>query len=254
MSRFKIEAFVIRATRMSESSRVVTLFSNEMGKVKAVAKGVGRPKSKMSGTIELFNLIEGILYKKETSELGTLGSAAVLEQYSKITADTRKFGFGSAWCEVLDKTSVLELPRQKAFALTGDLLAVMVASGSEAAGLVFWSGLVKLLGIEGYAPRLDKCLSCGKKNLGEKAFISLGRGGTVCAKCVGDDEYIVEISSHALALLRRMESVPLADLSKETHDKKAGKEAAEVIISFASYHLGLPRNLKSFKFLESLGG
>jgi len=254
MSRFKIEAFVIRATRMAESSRVVTLFSNEMGKVKAVAKGVGRPKSKMSGAIELFNLIEGILYKKETSDLGTLGSAAVLEQYSKITADPRKFGFGSAWCEVLDKTSHPEHPRPKTYTLTGDLLAALVSCESTNSGLVFWSGLVKLLGFEGYAPRLDKCLSCGKQRLGEKISISLGRGGLICGNCIGHDEHSREISSASLALLRQMEIVSLSEISKTAHDKKTGRDAAEVIISFASYHLGLPRQLKSFKFLESLVG
>ena len=69
MSRFKINGFVLRTTRLTESSRVVTLFTSEIGKVKAVAKGVGRPKSKMSGAIGLFNLIEGIVYKKETSDI-----------------------------------------------------------------------------------------------------------------------------------------------------------------------------------------
>ncbi len=103
MSRFKIEAFVIRTTRMAESSRVVTLYSREVGKVKAVAKGVGRPKSKMAGSIELFNLIEGVLYKKETSDLGTLSSASVLQDFKEMVADSRKFGFGSAWCGILDK-------------------------------------------------------------------------------------------------------------------------------------------------------
>jgi DNA repair protein RecO (recombination protein O) len=229
MSRFKIEAFVIRATRMAESSRVVTLFSKEMGKVKAVAKGIGRPKSKMSGTVELFNQIEGVLYKKETSELGTLGSAAVLEAYSQLTADPRKFGFGSAWCEVLDKTSHPDQPRPEIFELTLEMLPALEDSDAKLSGQIFWSGLVKLLAIEGYAPRLDKCLSCGKEKWEGRVYISLNRGGVVCAGCIGEDEF-----------------------AKIAHDIKAGKEAAEVIISFASYHLGLPRHLKSFKFLESL--
>ncbi|MEE9554796.1 MAG: DNA repair protein RecO [candidate division Zixibacteria bacterium] len=252
MSRFKIEAFVIRATRMAESSRVVTLFSKEVGKVKAVAKGVGKLKSKMSGVIELFNRIEGVLYKKETSELGTLGSAAVLDEYSRLTSDPRKFGFGSAWCEVLDKTSHPEHPRPKTYSLTGELLAALVSCESSNTGLVFWSGMVKLLGIEGYAPRLDNCLACGKNELGKTISISLARGGAVCNRCTDDDEYVVGISSDGLVLLRQMENMPLLEISKSDYGRKAGKEAAEVIISFGSYHLGLPRHLKSFKFLESL--
>jgi len=254
MSRFKIEAFVIRATRMAESSRVVTLFSREIGKVKAVAKGVGKPKSKMSGVIELFNRIEGDLYKKETSELGTLGSAAVLDEYSRITSDPRKFGFGSAWCEVIDKTSHPEDPRIRAYELTGEIFHAFTLSDSQHCGLIFWSGLIRLLGIEGYSPRLDKCLSCGKQELGGKILISLERGGTVCSSCSGNNDHSMSISSESLMLLRQMESVPIHDIAKLPYSQKAGKESAEVIISFASYHLGLRRDLRSFKFLESLGG
>lgn len=254
MSRYKIEAYVIRATRMSESSRVVTLFSKEMGKVKAVAKGVGRPKSKMSGAVELFNLIEGILYKKETADLGTLGSADVLQSYPKITSNARKYGFGSAWCEVLDKTSQPEHPRPETFALTSEIFQCLSEAEPGLSGLIFWSGLLKLLGIEGYAPGLEKCISCGKEKLGERISISLSRGGIVCDKCLGEDEMIVRVSSIGLELLRRMKTLPIRDLIASDHDRKAGREAAEVIISFASYHLGLPRQLKSFKFLESLEG
>ncbi|MEE9609754.1 MAG: DNA repair protein RecO [Desulfatiglandales bacterium] len=253
MSRFNIEAFVIRTTRMAESSRVVTLFSREVGKVKAVAKGIGRPKSKMGGSIGLFNLIEGVLYKKETSNLGTLSSASLLQDFKEIVADSRKFGFGSAWCEILDKTSHAEESQPKTFTLTLDYLGTLNESIPEVCGLLFWSGVVKLLEIEGYAPRLDRCVSCRMDKVGGRLMVSLGRGGLVCAKCAESDELIIDLSEKVLALLRRMESQSLTEISQKSHDKKIGKEAAEVIMAFATYHLGLPRNLKSFKFLESLG-
>lgn len=253
MSRFKIEAFVIRTTRMAESSRVVTLYSREVGKVKAVAKGVGRPKSKMSGSIELFNLIEGVLYKKETADLGTLSSASVLQDFKEMVADSRKFGFGSAWCEILDKTSHAEEAQPKTFALTLDYLETLNESKPDICGLLFWSGMIKLLEIEGYAPRLDRCVSCRMDKVSGKLMVSLSRGGLVCTKCAESGELIIALSEKVLALLRRMESESLSEISQMTHDKKIGKEAAEVIMAFATYHLGLPRNLKSFKFLESLG-
>jgi hypothetical protein len=49
-----------------------------------------------------------------------------------------------------------------------------------------------------------------------------------------------------------MASENIEDIVGESFNGKAGKKAAEVILAFASYHLGLPRNLKSFKFLETL--
>ncbi len=252
MGRYKIEAFVIRANKFTESSRVLTLYSREMGKIKGVAKGVGRPKSKLGGKVELFNLIEGDFYKKETSELGVLSGAGLLEDFKGISDDARKFGFASAWCEVLDRTSHSEEPHPETFKLTLDCLKALQQAKTESAGLIFWGALLKFLALEGYAPSLESCVSCGKPLAQAKLMISLQRGGLICGDCVEVEEPVVSITLEALALLRRMERTPLSDLGQLEMDNRAGKMAAEVILSLAAYHLGLPRNLRSFKFLEDL--
>lgn len=252
MGRYKINAFVIRATRMTETSRVVTLFTQEFGKVKAVAKGVDRPKSKLAGMMELFNLLEAMLYKKETSELGTLSEASVIEVYPGISGEPRKYGFGSAWCEILDKTSHPDHPRPRTFGLTEEYFRILNQSKSGKSGLLFWTALYRLLILEGYAPEIGKCASCGKTDFKANIIISLKRGGLVCGRCRDNDDTIMKLSSKSLGLLRKMSSESLENMAEEPIDERAGKNAAEVILAFASYHLGLPRNLKSFKFLETL--
>jgi DNA repair protein RecO (recombination protein O) len=252
MSRYKIEAFVIRTNRFTESSRVLTLYSREMGKIKAVAKGVGQLKSKLGGKVELFNLIEGDLYKKETTELGVLSAAGLLEDFKGISDNARKYGFASAWCEVLDRTSHSEEPHPETFQLTYDYLKTLQSANSEAAGLVFWGTLMKFLALEGYAPGLESCISCGKPPQKEKLMVSLQRGGLICGNCVELDEPVVGITPEALELLRQMEQLPLSELAGLPIDKRIGRTVADVILSLASYHLNLPRNLKSFRFLDNL--
>jgi DNA repair protein RecO (recombination protein O) len=252
MGRYKINAFMIRATRMTESSRVVTLFSREFGKVKAVAKGVDRPKSRLAGMLELFNMIEAMLYKKESSELGTLSDASLIDSYGQIAENPRKFGFGSAWCEILDKTSHPDHPRPETFNLTGEYFRILNKIEPGKSGLLFWAALFKLLVIEGYAPEIDKCASCGKIDFKKDIVISLRRGGLVCRRCRDSDDTTMKLTPNSLALLRKMNSENLDEITGASIDSRAGKNAAEVILAFASYHLGLPRNLKSFKFLETL--
>ncbi len=254
MSRFKIEAFVIRSAKFAESSRIVTFFSREMGKVKGVAKGVGRPKSRLGGKIEMFNLVEADFYKKETSDLGIVSSAWLLEDFKGISDDARKFGFASAWCEVLDKISHAEEPHPDVFSLTLEYFKALQLASSESSGLIFWTALLKLLGFEGYSPVLDNCVSCGKMVGTAKQAISLQRGGLICANCVEPEEPVVSVSKPALDLLREMMRRPISEMATQSIDKKAGKAAADVILSLASYHLGLPRNLKSFRFLDDLAG
>lgn len=252
MSRFKIEAFVIRSSRMTESSRLVTFFTKEHGKLKGVAKGAGRLKSKLAGKIELFNLIEGDFYKKEIAELGILSNAGLLEDFRNIAEDARKFGFASAWCEVIDRTSQLEEPRPETFELTLELFRAMHTARSEAAGLLFWSALFRFIAIEGYTPGLYSCISCGKEIPSNQLMISLSRGGLICADCIEIDEPFIRLTQPTLDLLRQMMASPLSEMADMAIDTKTGRAAAEVTLSLAAYHMNLPRNLKSFKFLEGI--
>jgi DNA repair protein RecO len=119
-------------------------------------------------------------------------------------------------------------------------------------GLLFWTALYRLLIIEGYATEIGKCASCGKIDFKAPIIISLKRGGLICGKCGRNDDITMKLSSKTLALLRKMNSEGLENMVEESIDERTGKNAAEVILAFASYHLGLPRNLKSFKFLETL--
>ncbi len=83
-------------------------------------------------------------------------------------------------------------------------------------------------------------------------MISLQRGGLICGDCVEFEEPVVSITPGALALLRQLDSTPLSELARFPIDNRTGKMVAEVILSLAIYHLGLPRNLRSFKFLDDL--
>jgi DNA repair protein RecO (recombination protein O) len=154
---------------------------------------------------------------------------------------------------VLDKASQAEEAHPEIFELTFNYFKALQAAGTDSTGVIFWSALMKFLGLEGYAPNLDKCICCSKDIPGEKMMVSLSRGGLVCGNCVEPDEPVVLIARETLGLLRRMEAAPLTEMASMKVEKRMGKMAAEVILSLASYHLGLPRNLKSFKFLEELG-
>jgi len=260
MARFNIEAFIIRTSRMTESSRLVTFFSREMGKVKGVAKGVGRPKSRLGGKVELFNLIEADFYKKEISELGILSGAHLINDFKGISEEPRRFGFASAWCEVLDRASQPEEPHPDIFDLTFDFFDKVRQARPEGTGLLFWSALFKFITVSGYAPGLEVCVSCGAEietepsgaGPGGKVMVSLQRGGLICPKCVEPDEPIMLITRETLDLLNRMLASPLSQLAQLDVPLKTGRQAAEVVLSLGAYHIGLPRNLKSFKFLEKL--
>ena len=73
------EAFVIHSKPYKETSLLVTFFSNEDGKLSAIAKGAKRAKSKFSGNLEPFQLLQ--INFSGRSNLKTLISADPLDVY-----------------------------------------------------------------------------------------------------------------------------------------------------------------------------
>ncbi|MCP4582500.1 MAG: DNA repair protein RecO [candidate division Zixibacteria bacterium] len=252
MARKQINGFVIRGFSMGESSRVITLFTGENGKLKCVAKGARKSATKKGGALELFSLVRCNIYLKENVELGTIGSVDMIDDYSAIAADPAKFGFASAFCEILDKSTSIDQPIIELFDLTAEFFSHIMKSPGQNSAPLFWAAFIKTLAILGYQPRLYECVVCGKKNEDRAAFYDSQKGGIICSDDVLEHVQYGKLSKTSLRILQDFLSRPLSEIVNIECTQKNLGEIEQFILSFADYHSGLRRNLKSFKFLSQL--
>lgn len=252
MPQIAFKGYVIRGFSHGETSRIITIFTSEQGKVKCMAKGVKKTSSRKGSTIQLFSLISGNLYYKEHSELGTLGTYETIEDYSQIASDIYKFGYVSAYSEIIDKSLRLGQPQPELFELTGQFLALSEKADSESIKTLFWAAFLKILQTMGYDPELNVCVNCQKQNPNHAAYYSPELGGIICSKDIPHGQMPVKISATALGTLRQFAGLPLFKLAENQYAGGIFKEIERFIFSFADYHMGLHPNLKSFKFLSQL--
>lgn len=237
---------------MGESSRVISLFTREHGKLKAVAKGVKKTAIKKGGALELFCHIQGMVYLKENVELGTIGSIELVDSYAHVADNPSSFGFASAFCEILDKLTTIDQPVEGLFELTEDFFRQMTAHGPESSAILFWAAFIKMLTILGYQPHLFECVVCGRKNENKAAYYDSQKGGIICSKDILEHVEYGKLSASSLAILRKSLTSPLSEIAEIEPANKNLAEIEDFIISFAVYHTGLRRDLKSFKFLAQL--
>lgn len=252
MSRYEINGYVIRGISTGETSRVVTLFTLEYGKIKCMAKGVKKSATKKGGALELFSCLKGIIYKKENVELGTISSFDIINDYSGITVEPLKYGYCSAFCEIIDKSFNIDQPQPELFNLIGNFFKYMQKKDKQYASSLFWSAFIKTIRLLGYEPGLYECVVCGKKNPGRAAFYSPEKGGIICSKDISVDEHYGKLSAKGLRTLQYFLAKPLSDITKVKCSASILKEVAHFVFAFAEYHMGLHRGLKSFKFLSQL--
>ncbi len=102
MNQLSSKAVILTRTDYGEADRIITFLTPELGKVRAIAKGVRKAKSKLAGGIELFS-VSDITYIKGRSELHTLVSTRLDTHYGHIVKDINRTMLGYDMLKILSR-------------------------------------------------------------------------------------------------------------------------------------------------------
>ncbi len=191
------EALVLRQYSLSEADRIVILFSREYGKIRAVARGAKKPRSRLGGCLEPLNQVQVELFAKEGSELWRCNRCEILHSWLGFDPTPERVTVTSYFAEIVNEMVEENNPNPLLYRL---FLAVLSATDrmgvSEA--LVryfeFWS-----LKLGGLMPDYGYCSQCSRcvKDFGFFALIEAGQGR--CDDCAaGKGIHIRPAASKAL--------------------------------------------------------
>ncbi|MGD0687704.1 MAG: DNA repair protein RecO, partial [Streptosporangiaceae bacterium] len=162
MSVYRDDGIVLRTQKLGEADRIVTLLARRTGRVRAVAKGVRRTKSRFGARLEPFTHVDLLLYAGRS--LDVITQAETLRPYGEpLAADYPRYTTGTAMLETAERfTPVEKEPALRQFLLlVGGLRAL--GEGTHDPRLVLDAYLLRSLAVAGYAPALDECAICGTR-------------------------------------------------------------------------------------------
>ncbi|MDQ3354317.1 MAG: DNA repair protein RecO [Actinomycetota bacterium] len=196
MGLYRERGIVLRTIKLGEADRIVTLVTEGHGKLRAVAKGVRRTKSRFGGRVEPLSHVALLCY--EGRNLDTITQAEALEHFRPVREDLGRLSRALSLLEVVD--AVVQEGEDDPRLYQMLLGALRTLAAGEAPLLVpafFW----KLLAQQGFRPSLDSCARCGMTGDAEAldAF-DPGEGGVLCRSCRRG----TRITPDAVALLRRI--------------------------------------------------
>jgi DNA repair protein RecO (recombination protein O) len=242
MATFRDAAVVLRTHKLAEADRIVTLLTRDHGKVRAVAKGVRRTRSRFGARLEPFMHVDLQLY--EGRSLDTITQAVTVAPYAAaITADYPAFTAANAVVEAADKLSPVEhLPARALFRLTLGAVSAL-ARGQVGPGAVVDSYLLRALALSGYAPSLTACAGCGAPGP-HRAFSPAG-GGMVCQRCRPPGA-----AAPAAPTVIQLGALLEGDWATVARaEAKAAAQASALVRSFAEYHM--ERAIRSLRLVEA---
>jgi DNA repair protein RecO (recombination protein O) len=178
----KTEAVVLRSIRYGEADRILHLYSQERGRIGAIAKGARKPKSRFGGRLEPFFRLDLILHEGR-SDLMTVTAATTLDGYPRLRSSGPALGAGARACDAVLRLLDSAEPNQPAYNLLCRYLALL-DDPTEPRGASLEAALsfrLKLALVAGFVPELASCARCGEA--GQLAGFSGAAGGVVCAGC-----------------------------------------------------------------------
>lgn len=243
MALYRDQAVVLRTHKLGEADRIITLLTREHGRIKAIAKGVRRTKSRFGARLEPASYVDLQLYTGRTFD--TITQAEAIENYGDVlSSDYQNWTVASAILEAAERFTQAEHEPalQQYLLVVGSLKAL--SEKKYDSSLILDAYLLRSLSVAGYAPSLTICSRCDAP--GPHKFFSLQGGGSVCVTCKPSAS--ATPSEATLSLMADLLSGNW--VTAMSSEMKNRGEASGLIAAYLQWHL--ERGLRSLPLVERI--
>lgn len=239
----RVEAIVLKHADFGEADRLVTLFTLQEGKLRAVAKGARKPGSRKGGHLEPFTRVSLLLGKGR--EIPIVEQAEAVELNSELTSNLEALGYAAYVVELVDKFNGDHDENRGVYRLTRDTLQRLARGEDLQLSVRFFE--VKLLEHMGFRPQLQHCAQCGQEIQPQDQYFSFELGGVLCPGC-GKRLHAARLSLGALKVLRHLQRSSYAQVQGLRPSPPVAHELERLMNGYVSYLA--ERSLNTPRFLE----
>jgi DNA repair protein RecO (recombination protein O) len=247
---YRTEGIVLKGYDYGEADRILTFYTPTRGKLRALAKGVRKTKSRMSGHIDLFT--RSNLMVARGRQLDIVTQAETVESYSLLRKDLWRSTWAHYVAEIVDGFTVEEQANYPLYALAA--LTFRRLADVAFPELAVRAFEVRLLSLVGYRPQLFRCLHCNSDITPGGNRFTVRMGGVLCPVCASVEPSAIPISDNALKMLRNLQSneevvVGMADVPVDV-----GREVERDLQEYIVHRLeSRPRSLHVLERLRQEG-
>lgn len=252
MSSEKSLAIVTRLIPYSESSYIATLFTEDFGKVTALAKGARKPKSSFASALDLLSVSRIVFLRKSSDALDLLTEASLERPFRSSIRNLSPLYAGYYALELINSLTDDRDPNPPLFRILLETVTAFDSGADVADRLVRFE--LAMLRVLGQLPSLFDCAECGN-TVYRKPRIAFGQlsGGILCDDCKPGKRHVISISFDGIEAMRKLSaaksSVTSASVgdSTETLEMSIKGEVRAVMNRYISHVLG--RRPRLFDYL-----
>jgi DNA repair protein RecO (recombination protein O) len=248
-TQHRTAAICLRLLDYGESDRIVTFCTEEFGKIRGIAKGAKRSRRRFANALEPFCRSEILFSRRGPEGLALIEASDVACHFPMIRADLEKTLIASYLIDLTDHFMSEDKKNAPLFGLLNDFLKLLETGPATEALLRFFE--IRLLGLSGYEPMLDRCLNC-KTPLGTQTLYRFApaAGGVTCDACPPRGPEGIPVSLGTLRTLVLGRELAIEKLSRLLLTEQSATESRRLLAHFIRHLLG--RELKSLHVLNDI--
>ncbi len=245
MPLVRTRGIILRSVKWGDADRIITVYSPHLGKMRGVARGARRMKSRFGGVLEAFGLVDVTLFQKTPESLGQISQIDLVTNYSLIRENLAVMTAAARMVKMVEAMTADRDPNPSMYAaLVHGLESLRPDDDVALTSLLFQ---IHVLGHTGFRPQFNSCTECGK--VAQQQFsqwFSPRLGGIVCQDCGQRDVgRMVLLSKGSVAFIEQARRLSISNLSRL---KAVGSVREEVETAMEAYFYAVSgKSLPSFE-------
>lgn len=242
----RVEAVVLRHSDWGEADRMLGLYTREQGKLRAVAKGARKLRSRKAGHLEPFTRVALLLARGR--DMWIVTQAETVDAYLPLREDLVRTGHAAYVIELLDRFTYEEGENRSLYALLVDTLGRISAGEDLFLTIRYYE--IRLLDILGFRPELFCCVQCQEEIRPENQYFSALMGGALCPRCGAGLPGSRPVSMAALKYMRHYQRSSFAQAARAVVPVPVQREIESLLHYYLTYLL--ERGLNSPAFIRKI--
>jgi len=241
----KTEGIVIKHIPIGEADRIVTLISPSIGKIRAVARGARKPKSKMGGHLTPITRVKISVAKTKT--IDQITEVETIESFREIKEDLYLLSIASYIMELAESFVQEDTEAKQIFNLLLQSITLLQIAPNTKMLIKFFE--IKLMSQSGFKPEMIICSECGIILVPGSYKFSFESGGLLCHQCTQKIHTLTnQLSINSIKLIRFIQNEKFGKIAKLNLTDDLQGEIENVISGYIKYILD--KDLKTKSFLD----
>jgi len=262
----KTEAIVLKSMKFRDSSKIVTFYTRQYGKLKAVAKGARDTKSRFGASLEPMTRVELVIYRKENRDLQLVTQSEILSLYKRVRSGLNRMSVAMTFLELVEKVMHDEEENAGLYSLIVECLETLEMTEGKTESILLAFEL-RFLALFGFRPAFDRCAHCSKHLAGVNpvalAQLQSETGSVLCPSCceqeitasrfmIRNSGEVHKASVETFVVLQKFLDLPIREIPAIGYSLSVANEMSETLRLYMRQHFEHLKPLKSIKVFESI--